>query len=42
MSDTDDRWPNVRDRAPRTARPFTVRSVEYDGGEPVLALEPRY
>jgi hypothetical protein len=27
---------------PRNGRPFTVRSVEYDGGEPVLALEPRY
>jgi hypothetical protein len=34
--------PNVGDQLPLNGRPFTVRSVEYDGGEPVLALEPRY
>ena len=33
--------PNVGDQVPLNGRPYTVRSVEYDGGEPVLALEPR-
>jgi hypothetical protein len=31
--------PNVGDQVPLNGRPYTVRSVEYDGGETVLALE---
>jgi hypothetical protein len=31
--------PNVGDEVPLNGRPYTVRSVEYDSGEPVLALE---
>jgi hypothetical protein len=34
--------PNVGDQVPLNGRPYTVRAVEYDGGEPVLALESRY
>jgi hypothetical protein len=34
--------PNVGDEVPLNGRPYTVRAVEYDGGEPVLALESRY
>jgi hypothetical protein len=33
--------PNVGDEVPLNGRPYTVRAVEYDGGEPVLALESR-
>jgi hypothetical protein len=33
--------PNVGDKVPLNGRPYTVRSVEYDGGEPVIALETR-
>ena len=31
--------PNVGDQVPLNGRPYTVRALEYDGGEPVLALE---
>jgi len=31
--------PDVGDEVPLNGRPYTVRSVEYTGGEPVLALE---
>jgi hypothetical protein len=34
--------PNVGDQVPLNGRPYTVRAIEYDGGEPVLALESRY
>jgi hypothetical protein len=34
--------PNVGDQVPLNGRSYTVRAVEYDGGEPVLALESRY
>ena len=34
--------PNVGDEVPLNGRPYTVRALEYDGGEPVLALESRY
>jgi hypothetical protein len=33
--------PNVGDQVPLNGRRYTVRAVEYDGGEPVLALESR-
>lgn len=33
--------PNVGDQVPLNGRSYTVRAVEYDGGEPVLALEHR-
>jgi hypothetical protein len=36
---TLDRLPNVGDRVPLNGRPYVVRSVDYDAGEPVLALE---
>jgi hypothetical protein len=36
---TLDDLPNVGDQLPLNGRPYTVRSVEYNGGEPVLALE---
>lgn len=36
---TLDGLPNVGDHVPLNGRRYTVRSVEYDGGEPVLALE---
>lgn len=32
--------PSVGDQVPLNGRPFTVRAVEYDAGEPVLKLEP--
>jgi hypothetical protein len=32
--------PDVGDRVPLNGRPHTVQAVEYDGGEPVLTLEP--
>jgi hypothetical protein len=31
--------PNIGDQVPLNGRPYTVRSVDYDAGEPVLALE---
>jgi hypothetical protein len=31
--------PNVGDTVPLNGRPYTVRAVEYDAGETVLALE---
>jgi hypothetical protein len=31
--------PDVGDTVPLNGRPYTVRSVDYDAGEPVLALE---
>jgi hypothetical protein len=31
--------PGVGDEVPLNGRPYRVRSVDYDGGEPVLALE---
>lgn len=31
--------PNVGDTVPLNGRPYTVRSVDYDAGETVLALE---
>ncbi len=33
--------PDVGDQVPLNGRPYTVRAVEYDAGEPVLALERR-
>ena len=33
--------PDVGDQVPLNGRRYTVRAVEYDGGEPVLALERR-
>jgi hypothetical protein len=36
---TLDGLPAVGDEVPLNGRPYTVRSVDYDGGEPVLALE---
>ena len=36
---TLDDLPDVGDTVPLNGRPYTVRSVEYDSGEPVLALE---
>jgi hypothetical protein len=39
---TLDGLPNVGDHVPLNGRPYVVRSVEYDGGEPVLALESSY
>jgi hypothetical protein len=33
--------PGVGDEVPLNGRPHTVRAVDYDGGEPVLSLEPR-
>ena len=36
---TLERLPNVGEHVPLNGRPYTVRAVEYDGGEPVLALE---
>jgi len=32
--------PNVGDRVPLNGRAHTVNAVDYDGGEPVLTLEP--
>jgi hypothetical protein len=32
--------PAVGDQVPLNGRPYTVRAVEYDAGEPVLKLEP--
>jgi hypothetical protein len=37
---TLDGLPEVGDEVPLNGRPYLVRSVDYDGGEPVLALEP--
>jgi hypothetical protein len=34
--------PSIGDEVPLNGRPYVVRSLEYDGGEPVLALEPRH
>jgi hypothetical protein len=36
---TLDTLPEVGDDVPLNGRPYTVRSVDYSGGEPVLALE---
>ena len=36
---TLERLPSVGDHVPLNGRASTVRSVDYDGGEPVLALE---
>ena len=36
---TLDDLPNVGDTVQLNSRPYTVRSVEYDAGETVLALE---
>jgi hypothetical protein len=36
---TLDNLPAVGDAVPLNGRPYRVRSVDYDGGEPVLALE---
>jgi hypothetical protein len=33
--------PDVGDQVPLNGRRYTVRAVEYDAGEPVLALERR-
>lgn len=33
--------PGVGDEVPLNGRPYTVRTVDYDGGEPVLSLERR-
>ena len=33
--------PDVGDQVPLNGRPYVVRAVDYDGGEPVLALERR-
>lgn len=33
--------PEVDDTVPLNGRPYVVRRIEYHGGEPVLALEPR-
>ena len=38
---TLDGLPEVGDAVTLNARPYTVRSIEYDAGEPVLALEPQ-
>lgn len=32
--------PEIGDEVPLNGRPYRVRSVDYDAGEPVLALEP--
>jgi hypothetical protein len=37
---TLDGLPAVGDQVPLNGRPHTVRALEQDGGEPVLALEP--
>lgn len=37
---TLDGLPDVGDRVPLNGRPYAVRAVDYDGGEPVLTLEP--
>ena len=36
---TLDGLPEVGDQVPLNGRAYTVRSVDYDAGEPVLALE---
>jgi hypothetical protein len=36
---TLDGLPSVGDEVPLNGRPYRVRSVDYDAGEPVLALE---
>jgi hypothetical protein len=36
---TLDGLPNVGDELSLNGHPYTVRAVEYSGGEPVLALE---
>ena len=36
---TLDDLPDVGDQVPLNGRAYTVRSVDYDAGEPVLALE---
>lgn len=36
---TLDELPSVGDQVPLNGRPYTVRAVESDQGEPVLALE---
>ncbi len=36
---TLDDLPDIGDQVPLNGRRYTVRSVDYDGGEPVLALE---
>lgn len=36
---TLDGLPSVGDQVPLNGRAYTVRSVDYDSGEPVLALE---
>jgi hypothetical protein len=33
--------PAVGDTVPLNGRPYTVRALDYDGGEPVLSLERR-
>lgn len=37
---TLDGMPAVGDRVPLNGRPYTIRAVEYDGGETVIELEP--
>lgn len=39
---TLDGLPNVGDPVPLNGRPFVVRSVDYDAGEPVLALDAQF
>lgn len=34
--------PSIGDEVPLRGRTYVVRSVEYDAGEPVLALEQRH
>ena len=38
---TVDELPSVGDRVPLNGRPYVVRSVDYDAGEPVLSLDSR-
>jgi len=37
---TLDGLPEIGDEVPLNGRSYRVRSVDYDAGEPVLALEP--
>ena len=34
--------PSVGDQVPLNGRPYAVDAIEYDGGEPVLSLEPAH
>ena len=37
---TLDELPEVGDTVPLNGRPYTVRAIDYDAGEPVLSLVP--